>query len=381
MAVTRRRHFAVQVATVLGIWVILALLLTGQAYLVIQSAQRAQSDLKGVPQAVTPFELFINVLVDCIIWAFLTLFIIWLGNKFPLVQGKWRRSICVHIVACLVCGVVQSTLLVLVSEYTRVDIPKPTLTANVLFLFFVAKLNNNVFFYWAILAVYQILTYYRQLRERELRSSQLEAKLAQTQLQILKMQLHPHFLFNTLHAISALMHKDVELADRMIARLGDLLRSTLENAHRQEVPLQQELEFIEPYLEIEKARLGPRLTVHLDIDPATRDASVPNMILQPLVENAIRHGIAPRAEPGNIAIQAQRQNGSLHLVVSDDGPGLPPPGQVPQGIGLSNTRARLEKLYGTQQRLEMLGAKNGGLQVAITIPFRNGSGPAVAGVT
>src|SRR5262249_58213995 len=142
-------------------------------------------------------------------------------------------------------------------------------------------LNNNIFFYWAILAVAHVLNYYRRWRDRELASSQLEAKLAQTQLQVLKMQLHPHFLFNTLNAISALIHQDVELADRMIARLGDLLRTTLDNANRQEVAFQQELDFIHPYLEIEKARLGSRLSVDLCIDPAVMDARVPNMILQP----------------------------------------------------------------------------------------------------
>ena len=192
------------------------------------------------------------------------------------------------------------------------------------------------------------------------------------------MQLHPHFLFNTLHAISALIHKDVELADRMLARLGDLLRTTLENANLQEVSLQQELDFIEPYLEIEKARLGPRLTVHMNIDPAAAAASVPNLILQPLVENAIRHGIAPRAEAGHIAIDAHRENGCLRLAVHDDGPGLKQPGLVPHGIGLSNTRARLEKLYGANHRFELSAGARGGLHVAITIPFRasNGSLPA-----
>src|SRR5262249_32449588 len=214
-------------------------------------------------------------------------------------------------------------------------------------------LNNNIFFYWAILAVAHVLNYYRQLRQRELLSSQLEAKLAQTQLQILKMQLHPHFLFNTLNAISALIHQDVELADRMIARLGDLLRATLENANQQEVPLKQELDMIQPYLEIEKARLGPRLTVDMKIDPAVMDARVRILILQPLVENAIRHGIAPRAEPGRIAIEARGDNGTLRLAVIDDGPGLPNTAPPTAGIGLTNTRARLEKLYGANQLLEL----------------------------
>src|SRR5262249_30799323 len=236
-------------------------------------------------------------------------------------------------------------LSMLAAEVIRSEFPKPTISVNVLFCFFVAKLNNNIFYYWAILTVAHVVSYHRQLRQRELLASQLEAKLAQTQLQILKMQLHPHFLFNTLNAISALIHQDVELADRMIARLGDLLRSTLDSANQQEVPFKQELDFIQPYLEIEKARLGPRLTVELQIDPAVLDAKAPNLTLQPLGETATRHGIAVRPGPGRIRIQAGRANGSLQLSVADSGPGLQAPPAALKGIGLANTRARLEKLY------------------------------------
>lgn len=244
-------------------------------------------------------------------------------------------------------------------------------------LYFLAKFNNSVFYYWAILALGHVLDYYRQFRERELLASQLESKLAQTQLQILKMQLHPHFLFNTLNAISALIHQDVELADRMIARLGDLLRTTLDNANQQHVPLSQELDFIHPYLEIEKARLGARLTVDLQVDPAVMDAKVPNLILQPLVENAIRHGIAVRPGPGTIQIHAHRENGGLHLAVTDTGPGLQAAPAALKGIGLANTRARLEKLYGANHRLELTNGRDGGFAIGITIPYQESS-PAAA---
>jgi signal transduction histidine kinase len=357
-----------RLAIVLGIWTAIAVALTGQAALIVYSAIQAQADLPRVPVQPSIAELLVLQLAECLIWAGLTLIIFWLGKRFPLAQGRWLKSVAVHILACVAVALVQTLLALLVAKVLRRDLPQPTLTSNVLFHYFVAKINNNVFLYWAILAVSQIVNYYRQARERELRASQLEARLAQTQLQILKMQLHPHFLFNTLNAISALIHQDVELADRMIARLGDLLRTTLENGDTQEVSLKQELEFIEPYLEIEKARLGARLTVGLDIDPAAMDAKVPNLILQPLVENAIRHGIAPRTEPGRIDIQARRENGFLHLAVADDGPGLAA-GEPSPGIGLTNTRARLEKLYGSGHRLELTSGPRRGLRVAITIPF------------
>ncbi|MCI0685354.1 MAG: histidine kinase [Gemmataceae bacterium] len=364
-----RRQLWVRLATILGIWLIVGVVLTGQSALVIYSARRAYEDLPQQAPRATTTELFLLNIAESVIWAGLTVGILWLGARFPLAQRRWWKSLAVHVPASLATAVLQTVLAVVVNDIVRQDLPRPTLTANVLFLYFVAKIHSNVFLYWAILAASQIINHYRQARARELRESQLEAKLAQTQLQLLKMQLHPHFLFNTLNAISALIHQDVELADRMIARLGDLLRITLENASTQEVPLKQELDWIQPYLDIEKARLGPRLTVHFEIDPAVMDARVPNLILQPLVENAIRHGVAPRPEPGRIAIAAGRDNGKLRLAVSDDGPGLQSPEAPRAGIGLANTRARLEKLYGAEQRLELSNGPERGLRVAITIPF------------
>src|SRR5262245_14843481 len=364
------RRFWVGPATVLGIWLVLGVALTGQSALILYTANQAQADLpRATPQASLTELLLLNI-AECLIWAVLTLGILWLGKRFPLGPSTWKCSVPVHVLGCLFTACVQTLSSLAANELIRRDLPKPTLSANVLYFYFVAKLNNAVFLYGAIVAIGQIINYYRQSRERALRALQLEAKLAQTQLQVLKMQLQPHFLFNTLNAIAALIHQDVELADRMIARLGDLLRSTLENANQQEVSLQQELDFIQPYLEIEKARLGARLSVHLDIDPAARDAKVPNLLLQPLVENAIRHGIAPRPEPGRIDIAARRDNGSLHLSVMDDGPGLKQDDAAKSGIGLANTRARLEKLYGPEQRLQLSSSPGHGLRVDITIPYQ-----------
>jgi two-component system LytT family sensor kinase len=188
-----------------------------------------------------------------------------------------------------------------------------------------------------------------------LKASQLQAQLAQSQLQALKMQLHPHFLFNTLHAISSLMRRDVEAAERMIARLSDLLRLTLENVGAQETSLRQELEFLERYLEIEQTRFRDRLQVKMEIEPETLDARVPNLILQPLVENAVRHGVTPHAGPGLI-----------------NGAGLPDArrAQIKEGVGWANTRARLEQLYGADHLFDLSNRDEGGLVVSLTIPFR-----------
>ena len=367
---SRNKNLLVRLGVVLGIWMGLAVVLTGQAYLLVYLAIHAHHDLANYRPTIALSELFLSSVTECLFWAFMTLGVLWLSKRFPFGQGKWLRSLMVHSMVCVACGFVQASLSVLAAEIIRKEIPKPTMTLNVLIYFCVAKFNNNLFFYWAILAVGHVLNYYRRWRERELLASQLEAKLAQTQLQILKMQLHPHFLFNTLNAISALIHQDVELADRMIARLGDLLRTTLDNANQQEVPFKQELGFIQPYLEIEKARLGARLTVEVEVDPEVMDALVPNLILQPLVENAIRHGIAVYPGPGRIYIRACRDNGCLRMMVRDTGPGLPATADVLKGIGLANTRARLGKLYGSNQHLKLTNSPEGGLQVDITIPYQ-----------
>jgi two-component system, LytTR family, sensor kinase len=228
--------------------------------------------------------------------------------------------------------------------------------------------------YWLILLISYAFDYQRRYREGEVRATRLEAQLAQAQLQALKMQLHPHFLFNTLHSISALVHKSPNAADKMIARLGDFLRQTLENAGAQEVSLQQELEFLKCYLEIERIRFEDRLTIQFDIDPQTLDARLPNLILQPIVENAIRHGIAPRTGPGRIEIEARRFNGTLHVQVTDNGQGLSPDSTngtiVKEGVGLANTQARLKQLYGDDHRLDLANTAKGGLTVILEIPFK-----------
>src|SRR4030095_3036394 len=198
--------------------------------------------------------------------------------------------------------------------------------------------------YWAILGAFHSVTYYNEFQDRALKASRLETQLAEAQLQALQRQLHPHFLFNTLNAISALMHRDVEAADQMLAKLSDLLRMALDQRGGQEVPLKDELEFLQKYLEIEEARLGDLLSVTCVSAPETLDAQVPNLLLQPLVENSIRHAVAVRIEPGRIEIRARQLGETLELVVSDNGPGMPPsrltsPGK---GVGLANTRSRLD---------------------------------------
>ena len=220
--------------------------------------------------------------------------------------------------------------------------------------------------YCVLVVIHHAVVYYRVSKDRAIRASQLEARLAQTQLQMLRMQLQPHFLFNTLHSISALMHKDVRRADSMVAALSDLLRMSLQNIGAQEVPLQSELDFLQRYVEIMSLRFGDRLKVSIDIDPETRDARVPNLFLQPLVENSFRHGFGDLGA-GAIAISVKRDGDMLRCDVVDDGRGLRAGHK--EGVGLASTRQRLAHLYGERHAFSLRGAPGEGVHVTMAIPF------------
>jgi LytS/YehU family sensor histidine kinase len=228
----------------------------------------------------------------------------------------------------------------------------------------------RVMVYSLLLGVGYALVYARQLHERELREAQLETELLSAHLNVLKMQLHPHFLFNALNSISSLMYTDVGAADRTVARLADFLRQTLRTIDTQEVTLQEEINFLTLYLDIERTRLRDRLEVCLDADEGARVALVPHLILQPLVENAIRHAIAPRVDGGSVTILARRCGDRLHLVVSDDGPGLQGDPST-TGLGLRNTRQRLQHLYPGTHRFSIRNGPIGGAEVEVEIPYES----------
>jgi sensor histidine kinase YesM len=222
------------------------------------------------------------------------------------------------------------------------------------------------------LLVYHARVWRHRFHDRELQTSQLEAKLFQAQNQALRMQLQPHFLFNTLHSIATLMHADVESADRMITRLGDLLRLSLDRNGEQEISLGQELAFLGAYLEIEHIRFKDRLRVSIEVPEALKSALLPTFILQPLVENALKHGFSKRSQGGSVAIRAREEKGALLLEVEDDGEG--PPVFHQDGVGLRSVRDRLQLLYGDQARFTLNGLPGRGTLAAMTLPLRL-SGP------
>ena len=303
-------------------------------------------------------------------WGLLGLFAFRLSRRFPLARPHWAIHLAVHMVACLVFAFAKIFI-----DYPIIRglyCPHPEILTIPVFvrMGFRGAFFRYCLYYWATIAVSHAVDYYGKYRDGQLRAAQLETGLARARLQLLKTQLQPHFLFNTLNAISALVHVDVEAADRMLARLGDLLRLALEDFAVQEAPLMRELEIARAYLEIEQARLGSRLGVEWNIAPDTCDALVPTFLLQPLIENAIHHGIAPRIGPGRIEIRTRRLCGELHLEVRDDGLGLCPSVESGGGLGLANTRARLLHLYGTAQRLEISNLPQGGCAAKIVLPFR-----------
>src|SRR4029450_751080 len=222
-----------------------------------------------------------------------------------------------------------------------------------------------------VIAVHALL-YYQNFRASELAQSSLKAQLAQAQLRALKMQLHPHFLFNTLHSISSLVLEDPPKANSMIARLGDFLRLTIESSEQQLVTLKETIEFLRRYLDIEQVRFGDRLTVAFELEPQALSARVPHLILQPIAENAIQHAIAPRATRGHISIEAKRLNSLLRVAISDNGPGISSNAISPSKkcVGLTNVRTRLQQIYGSDFRFELTNGENGGLTAVMEIPFQ-----------
>jgi len=311
-------------------------------------------------------------------WAILSPLIFWVSRRFSFERNRWRRSLSIHFVAGLILSVAHLLLCGLAEQLQAWVEGNKIAFATSFQRLFMNRFHFNLAVYGLIVCAWNAWDYYRKYREREAQAAELAGRLAQAQLQALRMQLNPHFLFNTLHAVSSLMLTDVIAANRMITRLGELLRLTLETTDQQEVQLKQELDFLKRYLEIEEIRFGDRLTVRLDVEPATLDAMVPNLILQPLVENAIRYAIEPNKGPGQIQLSAVRNNGQLILQVADNGAGEGPreAGEMDtvvsmrEGIGLSNTRQRLRQLYGENQNLELKRRDSGGLLLSISVPFR-----------
>jgi two-component system LytT family sensor kinase len=301
---------------------------------------------------------------------------LWLCSRVRLETVGFRRWLAIHLAASLVFAPAEVALC---SWFEAGEVSVQTgaiLTFSYLFgKLFVHYALFELILYWVIVMGHLGWSSYQRHREHELEEAELWQQLVEARLDALRMQLNPHFLFNTLHTISALIHDNPEAADRVVARLSELLRLNLDQSKAQELPLHEELAFLDLYLEIEQARFADRLQVERQIEPGLQDALVPCLILQPLAENAIRHGIEQREETGHLTIGARRRNALLELSVRDNGSGLAADNApMREGIGLSNTRSRLRHLYGDKQKLELKAVPAGGLEVRITIPYHTRAG-------
>ena len=273
-------------------------------------------------------------LIDWEPWTLLTPVVLWLLATVPLDRARLGRALAIHVLVSLALATI--TLIAQALILRGVMGPEPLPGG-------IGRIYLGLLTYWVIIGVAMYADQRRVSRERELHAAKLETQLARAQIDALKMQLHPHFLFNTLNAVSGLMREDVEAADVMIAQLSELLRATLEAEDTPEVTLAEETRWLRTYLAIQQTRFGPRLQIVIDIPDACLAAMVPALILQPIVENAIRHGFSAMPGPGRVSIAARQVDGALRIDVTDEGPGVAQP--IREGLGLRNTRSRLQALY------------------------------------
>jgi two-component system LytT family sensor kinase len=339
----------VTAARVFVLFTVIACLFTGQVWLDYAYARVPVSG--GRALAVSA--------IDWYLWAALTPLVWWLGRRFPLRRGALARAFAVHVPASLVIAAVKIPAGEVLAAVVAGVVRSP---ASFL------KLYVTLAVYWIILGIGIALTQARELRAREMAASRLETELARAQLDVLRMRIQPHFLFNTLNGISALMRENVEAADLMLTRLSDLLRLALDRADAQEVTLREELEFVRKYLEIQDVRFGDRLAVRYDVDTDTLSLAVPSLSLQPLAENAIRHGVERKPGPSTVTIRAGVASATLVIEVRDDGPGPPP--AVRAGTGLEATRQRLQHLHGAAASLVLESGERGGAVARLTMPAR-----------
>lgn len=340
-------------------WTFLALIFMPQTYL---------SNLRS-PTPLGWREAWLANSVLFYLWAAFTPLVLWLGKRFLIEQPRLLRNLAIHFgLSFAVAGahlftLQQANRLIVGLFLTEYVPPVPVLALAV------GMGATNVMLYWGIVGVSQALAYFRRAKDREV-------SLARAQLQAIQTQLHPHFLFNTLNAISELVHEDAARAERSITQLSDLLRNSLQTDAADAITLKEELDFLKKYVEIQQTLLEERLGVEWRVAPETLDAELPNLLLQPLLENAIRHGIAPKAAGGKIEIGAARVGDRLVVSIADDGVGIGAPVErnIREGIGLKSVRTRLRHFYGEAFRFSLKDAPGGsGLAVEIVIPFREGA--------
>ena len=311
------------------------------------------------------WSVFRRPLTEQWIWAVLTPIVFVTARRFPLSQPRMARAAVIHVCCflalsllhCAIAGALGGPLASLPAHYH----------GSLLKLRFLEELYSDIWMYWPLVCIQALLDSHTRTREREKRAAELETLLAQSHLALLRAQIQPHFLFNTLHAVAALARLDADAAEDMVADLAEILRASFADPTRQETSLRRELDLVGCYLRIQERRFGERLKVSYRLAPDTLEAAVPALVLQSLVENAVIHGITPLDRPGTVEIRSYRRLDRLVLQVIDDGVGLQPRNNA--GVGLSNARRRLQQLYGSEQAVELVAGPDGGTSASVSLPF------------
>ncbi len=317
-----------------------------------------------------PFAL-VSTFPNWYFWAMMAPVVIWVGKRARIERENWIQTVFLVHIPTMVALLLVHSLANLFLFYATGMPGHEAMTTGLYKVHFWTRVHSNILTYWMVLGLFYAYDYYQKFLNREQAAAILEIRLAEANLRALKMQLHPHFLFNTLNSVAALVRKnDNKTAVKMLVKLGDFLRLALENKGIQEIPVSQEIDFLQRYLSIEKIRFGDRLSVVFEVEEYVASGYVPNMILQPLVENAIHHGIGPNAEKGQIDIRVKKDGKNLIMEVQDNGKGLTTTGENRrEGVGLSNTRGRLESIYGDKASFSIENAVEGGLVATIVLPY------------
>ncbi|MDQ3281767.1 MAG: histidine kinase [Acidobacteriota bacterium] len=334
--------------------------------LAVISAANRLLDAPGFIRVMAPGAPVALAFIEAWIWAALTPIVFRLSSRLTVDRSQWW----VRIPVIIAVGIVISILMYVLIDVARdlvIDIPRRPRRHSTLREIGRFRFVNQFVFCLAVLAAGLAREYFQRDRHREAQSAKLQAQLAEAQLNALRMQINPHFLFNTLHAMSALVERDPAGVRRMIARLSELLRHTTDSSARDLIPLRAELDFLRRYIEIMEIRFQGRLRAAIDVDPSLLELPVPNLILQPIVENALEHGASRVSGVGEVTIHARREDGRLILSVRDNGPGMDDENRR-TGVGLTNTRARLAQLYGETAGVELLANEGGGTRAEIVIP-------------
>ena len=335
--------------TIIGVWVGYIVFSLNQSYIwgIVSDRERAFT---------APLAWFV---ATAIVWSLLTPVIIRFARAYRIDRQTWKRNVLLHLAGIIVVGLYDASADQAARIFTNLPIA--------FWPDYFRKLDLNAFYYVIIVGVTHAADYYELYRNGELRAAQLQSELRTSQLERLRAQLQPHFLFNTLNAVNALIYEDPRAADGIITRLAELLRMTLALGSAQEMSLAHELEFTRAYLDIQQTRMGPRLRVVIDVAEDTENARVPTFLLQPIVENAVIHGIAPLVRGGELRIQALREADRVVITVEDNGRGVRMP--VRYGIGMSNVKERLDQLYDDAAALQIEPLPDGGTRCRIVLPY------------